>query len=156
MNGPLDLALFLIDGIQTVDAAFKVKYNRRTERSDFISYNGHSGLGANIQALARLGHFLRGKYQIFMVNGCDTFAYIDDALRDAHQAANPTEGPDRYLDIIINAMPSFFDENSRSNMTVLEGLVNKRKTYRQILAGFDASQRPGVVGEQDNRWPAPF
>jgi hypothetical protein len=156
VSGPLDVAIFLVDGIQQVDQAFRLKYNQRTEISDFVSYNGHSGLGANIQALARMGHFVAGQYQLFMVNGCDTFAYVDDALRDAHQAVNPGAGPNKYFDMITNAMPSLFAMNSRSNMAVINGLVFKQQTYRQILAGFDISQRPGVTGEQDNAWPAPF
>lgn len=156
ISGPLDIALFLVGSIQTVDAAFQATYNQRTVFSDFVSYNGHSGLGANIRALAAMGQFVQGQYQLFMVNGCDTFAYVDDALRDAHVAANPNEGVNRYFDMITNAMPSYFYQNAHANMAVIEGLVNKQKTYRQILASFDQSQRAGVTGEEDNRWPLPF
>ena len=53
-------------------------------------------------------------------------------------------------------MPSYFSMDSRSNMAVINGLVGKTQTYRQILAGFDRSQRAGVTGEQDNNWPEPF
>jgi hypothetical protein len=156
--GEMDIAIFLVDGIRNVDDDFKAKYNQRTQISDYVAYSGHSGLGANIRALARMGKFVQGQYQLFLVNGCDTFVYVDDALRDAHVAANPgtEDQKDKYLDVITNAMPSFFHSNSRSNLAVIDGLLGRQKTYRQILASFDVSQRAAVTGEQDNRFPAPF
>lgn len=154
--GSLDVHLYLVDGIRSVDADFRAKYNERTQKSDFVSYSGHSGLGANIRALARMGSFLAGQYQIFLINGCDTFAYVDDALTNAHKAVNPDFAPNKFFDIITNAMPSYFHSNSRANMQVIDGLLRKQKNYREILAGFDQSQRANVTGEEDNAWPLPF
>ena len=154
--GPLDVHLYLVDGIRSVDREFIEQYNARTEISDFVSYSGHSGLGANIRALANMGSFVTGQYQIFLVNGCDTFAYVDNSLKDAHQAVNPDYDGDKFFEIITNAMPSYFHSNSRSNMAVIQGLVGQFQTYREILAGFDRAQRAAVTGEADNRWPLPF
>jgi len=154
--GQMDIHLYLVDGIRSVDAAFRAKYNERTKISDFVSYSGHSGLGANIRALAAMGSFIKDKYQIFLINGCDTFAYVDGALTRAHHAVNPDFAPTKFVDIITNAMPSYFHSNSRSNMQVIDGLLTKEKTYRAILAGFDTYQRAIVTGEEDNRWPLPF
>ncbi len=155
-GGELDIHLFLVNGIREVDQDFITKYNARTQISDFVSYSGHSGLGANIRAMARMGSFVAGQYQIFMINGCDTMAYVDYAIRDAHQAANPDAGPNKYFDMITNAMPSYFHANSRANLAVISGLIGKTATYRQILSGFDINQRAGVNGEEDNNWPQPF
>lgn len=155
-SGPLDIHLYLVDGIRTVNADFRAKYNERTKISDFVSYSGHSGLGANIRAMTRMGQFVQGQYQIFLVNGCDTFAYVEGSLRQAHADVNPGFGPDKFFDIITNAMPSYFHMNSTSNLSLIRGLVGQTKTYRQILQGFDQNQRAAVTGEQDNVWPAPF
>jgi hypothetical protein len=154
--GKLDAHLYLVDGIRSVDADFRAKYNERTKKSDFVSYSGHSGLGANIRALARMGSFEPGQYQIFLINGCDTFAYVDGALTDAHHTVNPDFAPTKFVDMITNAMPSYFHSNSRSNMQVIDALLKKEKTYRDILAGFDRAQRANVTGEEDNRWPLTF
>ena len=154
--GEIDIHLFLVEGIQTVGADFNTKYNAQTSKSDFVSYSGHSGLGANIRALARKGSFIPGQYQIYLVNGCDTFAYVDYMLRDKHAQANPDFGPDKFFDIITNAMPSYFHMNTHSNMTVIRTLLGQRLTYRQMLSNFDSNQRAAVTGEQDNAWPAPF
>jgi hypothetical protein len=88
-----------------------------------------------------------------MVNGCDTFAYVDYSLRDAHAAVNPGYGPNKFFDIITNAMPSYFSMDSLSNIVILRALVGKTQTYRDILAGFDRSQRANVTGEEDNGLP---
>jgi len=152
----LDVALFLIEGIRVAGSEFIQKYNERTLNSDYISYSGHSGLGANIRALARMGEFAQDQYQIFLVNGCDTFAYVDDALRNSHASVNPGFGKDKFVDVITNAMPSYFHMNKRSNMTIINALVEQKKTYKQILSGFDVNQRAVVTGEQDNNWPESF
>jgi len=154
--GVIDLNMILVDGITSVDENFRNHYNERTKVSDLISYNGHSGLGANIRALANMGEFVKGKYQIFLINGCDTFAYVDDSLKKAHHKVNPDEGPSKYFDLITNAMPSYFHSNSRSNMTLIKSMLGQQKTYREILAGFDTAQRANVTGEEDNNWPESF
>jgi len=155
-SGTVDVHIYMIDGIREVGSDFIEKYNERTRISDFIAYNGHSGLGANIRALARMGKFEKGQYQIFFVNGCDTFAYVDNALRDAHHAVNPNEDPDKYIDVITNAMPAFFSSLATANAAIVEGLIGQEKTYREILAGIDGHQRVNVTGEQDNAYPEPF
>jgi len=154
--GEIDIHMFLVEGIQSVGSDFEEKYNAQTAKSDFVSYSGHSGLGANIRALARKGSFTTGQYQIYLVNGCDTFAYVDDMLRDKAALANPGFGPHKFIDIITNAMPSYFHWNSHSNMTVIRTLLGKKMTYQQMLASFDRNQRAVVTGEQDNAWPSPF
>ncbi|MBT4762017.1 MAG: hypothetical protein HOO06_09995 [Bdellovibrionaceae bacterium] len=156
-SGPVEVNLFLVEGIRFPYNGFRQKYNKLTKYSDFISYAGHSGLGANIRALARMGKFVKDQYQIFLINGCDTFAYTDHALRDAHVEVNPlADSPYRYIDLITNAMPAFFHSNVRAVMAVVRGLTEKRKTYREILSDFDSYQKASVVGEHDNRWPEPF
>ncbi|HAZ14344.1 MAG: hypothetical protein A2X86_19145 [Bdellovibrionales bacterium GWA2_49_15] len=157
-QGQLDLVLVLVEDIKEVYPGSEIEklYNERTAYSDFVSYSGHSGLGANIRKLAQMGSFVPEQYQIFLINGCDTFAYVDEALARAHERMNPGQGRYKYFDILTNAMPSFFHMNARSNMAVISALVGKVKTYQEILAGFDRNQRAVVTGEEDNNWPAPF
>ncbi len=155
-SGVLRVAMLLVDGVLMMTPEQSAFYTQWSSRSDLVSYSGHSGLGRNIRALARMGRFAQGQYQIFFVNGCDTFAYVDDALRAAHQAVNPGYGPDKYLDVITNSMPSYFSSNASANLTILKALVAKRDTYRTILTNIDPVQRAVVTGEQDNSWPKPF
>jgi hypothetical protein len=155
-RGQLDIGMMLVDGIRALTTEQMDFYSRRTQNSDFVSYSGHSGLGANIRALTRLGTFVPNQYQLFFINGCDTFAYVDDALREAHAAVNPEFGADKFFDVITNSMPSYFHANAEGNLTIIDSLIKTTATYREILGAIDPAQRAVVTGEQDNNWPNPF
>ncbi len=155
-DGLLVIHMMLTDHIRYVSDEFRNRYNSLTKVSDFISYNGHSGLGAKIRALARMGEFQKGKYQIFFINGCDTFAYVDDSLRRAHHVVNPDASPDKYIDIITNALPAYFADNAEANIAMIKGMLRQSETYRQLLAAIPSVQKTVVTGEQDNSWPKPF
>jgi hypothetical protein len=98
----------------------------------------------------------QGRYQLYVLNGCDTFAYLDTAIFDLHAAANPGAPGSRYVDVISNAMPSYFMYMAETSITVLQAAVAMQGTYRQILERTDLSQRSLVEGEEDNLWPTPF
>ena len=57
---------------------------------------------------------------------------VDDSLFDAHAQVNSGELGTKHLDMITNAMPSYFHMNKNSNMQVINALYSGRKTYRQI------------------------
>jgi len=133
--------------------AFRARYEALSSRADLIAYNGHAGLGQNIRALARNGKWVQGQYLIMFQNGCDTFAYVDSALNDAHSAVN-TDDPHgtKYLDIVNNGMPAFFANMAGSTMALFRGLMayDDPKTYEQIFKNIDSSQVVMVTGEDDN------
>lgn len=134
---------------------FRARYENLSTRADFIVYNGHAGLGTNVRALAQRGKWVAGQYVVVFMNGCDTFAYIDDALFTAHKAVNPDDTTGyKYVDIANNAMPAFFASMSGATMGMFRGLVahDDPKTYEQIFRSVDSSQVILVVGEQDNTY----
>lgn len=143
----------LTNQIRNTDAAFDARYAAVTPNADFLSYNGHSGLGANIRALTRKGSWRKDQYTLAFINGCDTYAYVDSSLAQARAALNPgdTTGT-KHLDIATNAMPSFFHSNSRNNITFIRSLMNiaQPMTYEQIFKLIDKSQVIVVSGEEDN------
>ena len=142
--------------IKSVDAAgfdFDQRYHELSREADLIIYNGHSGLGANIRSLARKGDWREGQYVIVFMNGCDTYAYVDEALFDAHAAVNPDdEIGTRYVDLVTNAMPSYFFNMSSASYSFLHALLNDHSplTYEQIFTRIDHSQVVLVSGEADN------
>ena len=143
----------LTNQIRNTDAAFDARYAAVTPNADFLSYNGHSGLGANIRALTRKGSWRKDQYTLAFINGCDTYAYVDSSLAQARAMLNPgdTTGT-KHLDIATNAMPSFFHSNSRNNITFIRSLMNiaQPMTYEQIFKLIDKSQVIVVSGEEDN------
>jgi hypothetical protein len=132
---------------------FRARYENLSSRADFIVYNGHAGLGTNVRALASAGKWVQGQYVVVQMNGCDTFAYIDDALFRAHKTINPDDTTGfKYIDIINNAMPAFFSDLASTTMATFRGLLahDAPKTYEQILRNITSVQVALVTGEQDN------
>jgi hypothetical protein len=118
--------------------AFRARYEALSQRADYIVYNGHAGLGTNVRALAAAGKWLTGQYVVIQLNGCDTFAYVDDALNKAHMLVNPDDTTGyKYMDLVNNAMPAFFHELSNTTMAMFRGLIahDQPKTYEQIFVG---------------------
>ncbi|HSD87472.1 MAG TPA: PPC domain-containing protein [Kofleriaceae bacterium] len=135
------------------DPTFRARYESLSSRADFITYNGHAGLGSNIRALASAGKWVAGQYVVVFMNGCDTFAYIDGSLSAAHKAVNPDDTTGyKYIDIVNNGMPAFFSSMPEASLAMMRGFLSydDPKTYEQIFAKVDSSQMVMVTGEQDN------
>ena len=149
----VEVVVLLVDNVRTAGAEFDRRYEALSPDADLIAYNGHAGLGANIRALARKGAWRRGQYAIVFMNGCDTYAYVDDALFKAHAEVNPDDPQGtKYLDIVTNAMPSFFRSMANATLVLIEGLMqyDEPLTYERMFQRVDSSQVILVTGEEDN------
>lgn len=149
----VEVAALMVDNVREGGAAFEARYEALSTRADLIVYNGHAGLGANVRALARMGQWVAGQYVVVFVNGCDTYAYIDTALNEAHADVN-SDDPEgtKYVDIVTNAMPSFFRSMAGATMAMFRGLLahDEPRSYEQIFANIDSKEVVIVTGEQDN------
>ncbi len=151
----VNVVAILVDNVRTAPASFTTRYNALSGDADLIVYNGHAGLGSNVRALAQKGKWVEGQYSIVFMNGCDTYAYIDTAMWDARAAVNSDDPTGtKHLDIITNAMPSFFREMSNATTQLVRALMNhdSPKTYEQIFEKIDQSEVVLVSGEQDNQF----
>jgi hypothetical protein len=152
-GGSVYVNVFLVDSVGSVSAAWDKRYIELTADADMVLYNGHAGLGANVAALSRKGKWFPGKYQIFFMNGCDTFAYFDNTLPSIRAALNP-EDPSgtRYMDFITNAMPAYFNSLQEDSTALLRAAVNHTTptTYQNIFKNMDRVQVVAVTGEEDN------
>ena len=151
----IKVVAMLTDNVRTglSQTAFRQRYESLSTRADFITYNGHAGLGANIRALASAGKWVAGQYVVVFMNGCDTMAYIDSSLSDAHKAINPDDTTGfKYVDVINNGMPAYFASMSEASTAMLRGFLayNDPQTYDQIFTKIDSSQLVMVTGEHDN------
>ena len=145
--------ILLVDNIANATAEFYSRYEALSTHADLIAYNGHSGLGQNVRALATKGQWIAGQYVIVFLNGCDTFAYVDGSLADARAEVNPDdpEGT-RYMDFVVNAMPAYFRSDSEATMAIVDGLLSWQtpQTYETIFGHIDSHQVVLVTGEEDN------
>jgi len=149
----IEIVALLISKISSTSSAFNTRYETLSRDADLIAYNGHSGLGQNVKALARKGSWKTGQYAIIFLNGCDSYAYVDSALADAHMDVNSDDTTGmKYLDIVTNAMPSYFSNMANASMSLINGLLayETPKTYEQIFNTISSTQVILVSGEQDN------
>ena len=149
----LRLDIMLVDGVKSAGDEFFERYESLTPDADVIIYNGHAGLGSNIRTLARKGSWKTGQYCIVFMNGCDTYAYADSALADAHADVNPDDPHGtKYVDMMMNAMPSYFVKMPQATFSLVDGLLNydEPRTYEQIFRGIDPKEMVIVSGEHDN------
>lgn len=143
----------LVDNVASAPSSFYQRYEGLSTEADVIFYNGHAGLGQNVRALAKKGKFRADKYQVFFMNGCDTFAYVDGSLAKTRSILNPDDPTGtKYMDMVTNAMPAFFSSMPNASMALIKSLAenDKPKTYQEIFAKIDKSQVVVVTGEEDN------
>jgi len=151
----VEIVALLVDNVRTAGPTFDARYGELSGRADFIAYFGHSGLGANIRALARKGRWVQGQYVLVFMNGCDTYTYVDKSLADAHAAVNPDQETDyQYIDLMMNAMPAFFHANASNAIAVIKALMSHDDpiSYEKMFEDIDDAQVVIVAGEQDNKF----
>ncbi|HUJ24769.1 MAG TPA: hypothetical protein VLW85_02045 [Myxococcales bacterium] len=152
--GNVIVTLLLTDALYAAPASWQKRFAEVSTNADLILYNGHAGLGANVRAMASMGQFFPGRYQILFLDGCDTFAYADDTWATRRAPLNPDDNASgtKYLDIVTNAMPAYFTSLSGASMALLHALAHPESpmTYPQIFHSADPSQVVVVNGEEDN------
>jgi len=153
-NGKSVEVTALLIGNVEYDLGFSI-YDERSSKADLIAYNGHAGLGANLRALAEMGSWVEGQYSIMFMNGCDSYAYLDNTMWEARAAVNSDDPTGtKYLDIVTNALPSYFSEMPNATNQLIRALMSpdNPKTYEQIFESIDYSEVVLVSGEQDNQY----
>lgn len=125
--------------------------------ADVLLYNGHSGLGGNVQRFVRLGHFKPGQYQIFYFSGCASFAYMDQTLPKRRREVNPSDPRGtEFMEIISNSVPPQWFSMAQNTSVLLRSLVAEpAMNYEQILGKMNQSGIPNVTGEEDNTYVPP-
>ena len=146
---------FLVDNVREGGAAFESRYNALSGDADVIVYNGHAGLGQNVRALAHMGTFKPGKYQIVYMNGCDTFAYVDGTLAETRARLNPSDPTGtKFMEILTNSMPPNWDSLPNNTISLVRDLMKVAAPvkYTDILSHFDQSGFVTVTGDEDNKF----
>ena len=150
--------------LQEDGASFDRWYDGVTPAADLILYNGHAGLGDNVQTLMQKGTFRPRQYVIWSVNGCDTFAYVDSTLAQRRAALNPDDPlGTKYMDTVSNVMSGYFETTPEMSMTFITALAaagargtspgrSIAKTYEEICASVDPNEVIVVTGEEDNEF----
>ncbi len=153
----LSITALLVPEVRSAGAIFDARYAELVTGADLVLYNGHAGLGSNVRSLVQKGNFFPDKYQIFALNGCDTFAYVDNTLARTRAALNPADRTGtKHMDMIVNVMPGYFNANSPTSITLIRMLLGTEapKTYQQAFQAVDVRQVIAVTGDEDNAFRA--
>lgn len=153
-EGKLVVNALLASSLKYIGSQFDDRFGPLSSGADFISYGGHSGLSKNIKALAAKERVEREHYQVWFIDGCSTFAYLDRTLVDARIAVNGEEidpNGTKFLDVIVNAQPAPWYTGAASQWTVLSALADTEPhSYMSIVDDLGSSATPVVSGEEDN------
>ena len=122
------------------------------ENSDVLIYDGHSGLGGNLD-LASIPHvnFNPKKYQIFFFNGCSSYSYYNGMFFKAKQGT-------KYLDIVNSGLETSSDSTAPNALAFMNFILKgDLKSYKQALTDLEKSNGASngtyltsVSGEKDN------
>jgi hypothetical protein len=155
---PVKVDVLLVAEMQSVGADFDTRYAPLSAKADLIMYDGHAGLGKNVNALMRKGTVTAGKYQLVLLNGCQTFAYIDTTMNDrrieANGVANDPVGT-KYLDVIGNALPGYANNLTNMSMSLVRASIKSDtapKSFNDLLNEMPEEHLVVVFGEEDNRF----
>ncbi len=126
-----------------------------SKTSDFLSYNGHSGYGMNIEKFQTFVTPEKSQHLMLFLNGCSTFGYLGRGL---FKQSDQDQDKDikRDIDPIATLNASFFINFAETNALLVKKLVERKDVYLDILKDIQKLQGPvydaSVVirGEEDN------
>jgi hypothetical protein len=145
----------LVQELASVGPDFDARYDALTEDADLVLYNGHAGLGKNANAFGRKGKIAKQHYQLMLLNGCQTFAYLDTTPMDRRIALNGAfDDPlgTKYLDLVGNALPGFASNLANMSLTLLRAAAHPEqpRSFNELLDDMPEEHIVVVFGEEDN------
>ncbi len=152
----VNVDVFVVDRIERVGVDFDDAFDALTENADMIMYNGHTESGEGLDALSSKGRVVPGHYQLVLLNGCQSFALMDDTMIERRRTANGDADPNgtRFLDVVTNALPGYADTLASISSSVLAAAVaaDTPKHYNELLSKMPEANVAVVFGEEDNRF----
>ncbi|MCO4793220.1 MAG: hypothetical protein KC493_05900 [Bacteriovoracaceae bacterium] len=138
-------------GINSKDNTFHNHITKGLEEADVLIYDGHSGLGGNLNLdyLPAID-FNKNKYQIFFFNGCSSYPYFNGMFFDA-------KGGTKNLEVVTSGLPTYSDTAGENMIGFIDGFIRGRAwSYQTIMSDLEASNGhngtylTGVNGDEDN------
>ena len=159
-NGTLKILLFYGNArVEDLDGsrAFHYFYKNALETSNVVVYNGHSGLGSNIDLglIEKSEGFqvrLNPDYQLYFFSGCITYSYYVDMYL-ARKATPADPRGTKLFDVLTfgQELPGF-DKRPLATVTaaVKEFALNGKKASYQAITNQIRYSWFAVVGDEDN------
>ena len=135
-----------------------------TSHSAVMIYDGHSGLGGNIDLQAireavqtKIQFRLpKTRYQIFFFNSCTSYAYYNDMFfaKKIIPGSHDKKGS-KYLDVMTTGLETAFDGSVETDMAVIQAVNNwaetgNRVSYQELAKKMESKNLFGINGDEDN------
>jgi hypothetical protein len=134
-------------------------YKDALENSSIMIYDGHSGLGGNLEisAIEEAQEFKikpSRDYQLYFFNSCSSYTYYNAQYFSRKVTTRDPRGT-KDLDIFANGLATFFSVMHDTNFSLVRAVVNwaegKGSTSYQVLAKeIDSDNLFSVIGDDDN------
>jgi hypothetical protein len=92
------------------------------ENADVFIYNGHSGLGGHLPPTRFAPLKLPNKYQVFVFNGCSTFAYYNETYFAKKEEATGKPGAES-LDVVTSSLEILFATQPYVTSSIINDIV---------------------------------
>jgi len=142
-------------------AEFAQEAVRGMKTADIFLYDGHSGLGGYLSP-DRLAEdtgspleLPKSKYQIFVFQGCSTYAYYNTAFFSLKKGPGDPKGT-KNLDIITTGIGAAFDVGAKVDVAFLTSTTTgQRPTWQTIIDRVHAAEGENsalshINGDEDN------
>lgn len=123
-----------------------------SQKTDLVIYNGHAGAGyGELHEFVDMGHWDPNQHLMMFLNGCETFAYLDQNPTFENDANNSSTLD---LDVLVNATPTYFLDMDAASIALIGGLLSPEMiSYTELLEGIKTDQIVIVTGEENNQTP---
>lgn len=144
----------LVQEVASAGSAFNARYGEATAAADVVIYEGHSGLGKNINALGTNMGATAGKYQFVYLYGCQTLGYLGSDMHNKRVGLNGAEAdPEgtKFLDVMATALPAYGD-SGRSTLALYRAMLDPTspKSFSDLMNSISSRHLTVVFGEHDN------
>ncbi|OGS05629.1 MAG: hypothetical protein A3I76_05105 [Elusimicrobia bacterium RIFCSPLOWO2_02_FULL_61_11] len=142
-------------------AEFAQEAVRGMKTADIFLYDGHSGLGGYLspdrlaEDTGRPVELPKNKYQIFVFQGCSTYAYYNSAYFKLKRSGSDPKGT-KNLDIITTGIGAAFEVGAKVDVAFLTSVAAGQKPSWQTIidrvhaAEGDNTALSHVNGDEDN------
>ncbi len=140
--------------ITSEDETFRRALVQAMRESEVVVYDGHSGLGGNLDVERIEGLTLDpSKYQIYFFNGCSSYRYYNYMYFKS-------KGGSKNLDIISTGLQSSSDVTATNIIAFLNYFISGQpRTYQKVIQNLEASNGEdngtfliSISGDENNVW----
>lgn len=156
--------VYTVTDIGSQSNGFHYFLENALEKSSVMIYDGHSGLGSNLDlalvrdAVATKFHINlnKTKYQIYFFNSCTSYAYYNDVFFEKKRVPDSKDKKgSKYLDILTTGLETAFDGSVQTNMALINAIhtwasTGEKTSYQDLAKEMESNNLFGVNGDEDN------